>query len=129
MRLNAELAGLGVYPVEQGAHDTRDQHPGFTGTGTGLYRDRAPRVAGYGIKGLRTDAAPIVFVRSLEGLGGGVCHAASQKSLRHRPRAAQKSQALPSPMAVMGAPRAMRAISLLMLSINWSRKSTISACT
>ena len=123
MRLQRSV-GTGLFSVfEQGAQHARDQHPGLARTGAGLDGNAAARVTGDGVKSVRRDRCAVAFVSSL------LSHAATRKSRRHRPRASQYSQALPSPMAGMGAPSAMRLMSVLMLSINWSRRLTISSCS
>ena len=122
MRLQLERAVFGVHAVQQRPQNARDQHPGFSGTGAGFNRHAAPRIAGDFVEGFGADQVAVVFV------GGLTVHvfyflaqtavASSQKSLRHKPRAAQKSQAEPSPKAAMSAPLAMRFMSALMLSSN-----------
>ena len=109
------------HTFEQRAHDARDQHPGLASTGAGFHRHTALRVAGDGVKGFGADVLAVAFV------GGN--HETVQKSLRHKPRASQKSQALPAPSAGRGAPAAMRVTSLAMPSSNWSRRSTTSCCS
>ena len=73
-----------VRTVEQGAHDARDQHPGFARPSAGFNGDAATRVAGDGVKRLGTDGLAVAGVS-----GGGHGWSPFQKSLRHRPRAAQ----------------------------------------
>jgi hypothetical protein len=68
---------------QQRAKNARDQHPGLARAGASLHGDRTARVAGDGIEGLALDVAAVVFV------GGAAHFDSSQKSLRHRPRAAQ----------------------------------------
>ena len=99
--------GTGFFSVfQQSAQHARDQHPGLARAGAGLDRHAAARVAGDGVKSVWRDRRAIAFISSW------LCHAATLTSRRHRPRASQYSQALPSPMAGMGAPSAMRLMSV-----------------
>ena len=118
--LQCAISAGSLSVFHQGTHHARDQHPGLTGAGAGLHRHAALGVAGDGVKSPGCDQRAIAFV---SGLG---FHAATLKSRRHRPRASQYSQALPSPIAGMGAPSAMRCMSVWILSINWSRRLTMS---
>ena len=86
---------LGPRTLEQCAHDARDQDPGLARAGTGFNDDAALRVAGKPVE---------VFAADLPAIGavGGLVHwdpiaALAQWSRRHRPRASQNSQVLPSP--------------------------------
>ena len=57
--LRAQLPGG---RLKQRPHDARHQHPGFTGTCTGLYGHAATRVTGNGVEGFSGDGLAVALV-------------------------------------------------------------------
>ena len=110
------FVGLGA--VKQRPDDARNQHPRFSSTSASLNHHAAFGVASHLVK-LRLGNQG-----SLLGIGNGrvfIAHTAAQKSLRHRPRALQNSQAVASPKAGIGAPALIRCMTLTKPSIKASR--------
>ena len=71
---------------QQGAQHARYQHPGLARPGAGLHHHVAARVAGHGVKLRLRDGLAVACISCLRQF---LAHATAQKSLRHRPRAAQ----------------------------------------
>ena len=71
---------------QKGAQHARYQHPGLARPGAGLHHHVAGRVAGHGVKLRLRDRLPVACVSRWR---MRCAHAVAQKSLRHRPRAAQ----------------------------------------
>ncbi|MPM97817.1 hypothetical protein SDC9_144997 [bioreactor metagenome] len=113
--------------VEQGPQHARDQHPCLASARAGLHGHAALRVAGNRIERLTRHRLAVVLIGWRV---RGIRHRRhAQESLRHKPRAAQYPQTAPSPKAGIGAPCAMRAMSLCMPASNSSRRCTTSSCS
>ena len=108
---------LRLRALQQRPQDPRNQHPGLARPRARFHGDAAARVAGKRIELFTRDARAIALVGQADG------DAHSQKSRRHRPRALQKSQAVPSPSAAMASPAAMRRMSSSTPAISASRVS------
>ena len=99
--------------VQQGTHHARHQHPGLACTSARLHRHTAPRIAGDGVKLFTGHHHAVVLKSCVRRCGERMhrTHGTLQKSLRHMPRAWQKSHAPASPSAGNGAPSRMRCMS------------------
>ena len=95
--------------VEQGAQDARHQHPGLAGAGAGLDDDAAPRIAGQRRRSAPRRRRARRRGRPAQAAPDAPAFTSLQWSRRHRPRASQNSQTVPSPSAGKAAPARMRA--------------------